>query len=513
MKKVVNLILLCCLCSIVYSQPRFNRIYRMFAVDSTGLQTATVFHSLRVLDNRIYIAGIGTRGVDSFYTNSGIFSSFDMSGNLIKNTYYGIIPTNSDFTNDVILVEPNNQFSLAGFNFDYTFSFLKVDKDGNTLFNKSYIPLDTSSKFGTPNSFVKIGGKYIFSLYAGYGPISKSIVYIIDTIGNTKRVIEIRDNERISNSKHIIKNNNNNFTICLFNTSNKESDSTYIYTSQLREMDTLGTTKWVYNTPRNRYIYFKKIIQLANGNYLAWGDEELSNIVGRFRKNYLVGPYIAEINPERGIVWEKLFNLGTSRMYGFKMLKDSSMVLACSYDDGPNNTSTCIIKLSKNRDSLYRRNFRVISIASNRVSHFPNQIEELDNGDLLIGGYVTDWSLASPTVGQWGWLVRTDSMGCSLEPSSCRTPTKEIEKYPLSINAYPNPTSGNLTIDFEIQNPFKTATFSLMDITGREVLNQKIENSQKQVVWQTEHLHNGLYFIVLKIDNQIVYQSKVSVQK
>lgn len=517
MKKITTLVHLILLTiSVSFCQPRFNRIYRMFTVDSTGQQAATTFSSMRVVGNNIYTAGVGVRIVDSVITNSGIFSSFDMSGNMLKNTYFGVIPTNSDFDDDVILVEPNNQFSLIGYNFEHNFTFWKVDKDGNILIKRTYRSSDTAYWLGTPPNCVKINNKYFFASHAAYSGFTKLLFYVIDTFGNKINNVQFSSSEKTSVTKQIIKNKNNGLTICSYNTSNSSTDTTYIYTSQLCEVDTSGNTLWIYNTSVNRYIYFKQVIQLANGNYLAWGDEELSKNGRLYREVTLVRPYMAEINPQRGLIWERRFDLNTSsRMFGFKILKDSCMILACSFSDGSGNTSACLIKLNKNRDSLFRRNFRATSITSGNILHIPNQIEELDNGDLVIGGWAQDLKnrTLSVTSGQWGWLVRTDSLGCSLEPSSCRTPTKDIKEYPLSILAYPNPTSGSLTIDFDIQASFKAAHFSLIDITGREVLHQKIDNGQKQLVWQTEQLNQGLYFVILKVDGQIVYQNKVSVQK
>jgi intracellular septation protein A len=52
-----------------------------------------------------------------------------------------------------------------------------------------------------------------------------------------------------------------------------------------------------------------------------------------------------------------------------------------------------------------------------------------------------------------------------------------------------------------------------MDLTGKVVLQQKIDKNQKQIVWQTENIERGLYFIILRLDNRIVSQTKVSVQK
>lgn len=82
-----------------------------------------------------------------------------------------------------------------------------------------------------------------------------------------------------------------------------------------------------------------------------------------------------------------------------------------------------------------------------------------------------------------------------------------------AFTVYPNPTSGSLTIDFDIQNPFTEGPVSLLDLTGKRILNQKISNGQRQVVWQTEQLNRGLYFIILTIDNQNIKQTKVSIQK
>jgi hypothetical protein len=428
------------------AQNYFNRVYRFDPIKGN----ATVFFSLKAVNNAIYTAGIGVLNVtDTTVSNSGIFSSFDMPGNLIKNTYYGVIPTNSDFTDDVMLTEPNTQFSLIGYNFERSLNFLKVDKEGNILFKKKYFSTDSTYAFGAPTTLTKIDDKYAFGLYTGNGQGSKSVVYIVDSFGNTKREIDIYDAERSSHVTQIIKNKKNNLTLSLYHTSKSSTDSGYVYISQLREIDTLGNTLWTYNTPRNKFIFLKKFVQLANGNYLVWGDEELSNTA--FNGTYWVrtvydgGPYLAEINSQRGLIWEKRFGL-KGRMRGFKILRDSTMILTCSYDDEPNNTTACMIKLNKSRDSLYRRNFRAISLASENVLNYANQIEELNNGDLLIGGYVWDSPVRSPTTGQWGWLVRTDSMGCSLEPSSCRTPTQDIEKPPLSMIVYPNPTSGKLNL-------------------------------------------------------------------
>ena len=344
------------------------------------------------------------------------------------------------------------------------------------------------------------------------------MVFMTDFNGNHLRTIEFFEDQRYNAPTQVIENRSKNLTISVYKTTNRDTDTNYVYISQLREIDTLGNTLWVYNTPRDRFIYAKKFVQLANGNYLIWGDEELSSIVFGgtywYRKVDAVSPYIAEINPQRGVVWEKRFAIGSagSRMYGFKILKDSTMVLACGYADGPSNLTACLIKLNKNRDSIYRRNFRATSLTSDRVITYPNQIEELDNGDLLIGGYVWDLPVRSPTTGQWGWLVRTDSLGCSLQPSSCRTPTKDIDNTPLSIKVFPNPASDIVTIESDV--PFPKTYFHLYNTLGQIVLSQTLNNSADKYVFDVHHLPNGLYLFTLNAENgSLLANGKIQVQR
>jgi Secretion system C-terminal sorting domain len=82
-----------------------------------------------------------------------------------------------------------------------------------------------------------------------------------------------------------------------------------------------------------------------------------------------------------------------------------------------------------------------------------------------------------------------------------------------NFRVYPNPTSGNVTIDLNSKAEFTEGSISLLDMTGKIILNQKINDAQKQVVWQTEQLRQGLYFILFKVGNQTVYQTKLSIQK
>jgi Secretion system C-terminal sorting domain len=192
------------------------------------------------------------------------------------------------------------------------------------------------------------------------------------------------------------------------------------------------------------------------------------------------------------------------------------MILTGGFSDGPNYGSGFFIKLNSRRDSIFRRNFRTTTITSSSVSHFPNQIEELDNGDLLIGGYVWDYRniSQSTTSGQWGWLVRTDSLGCSLEQSSCRVATQDIEKGPLSIKGFPNPTTGIFTVDLSEIPPNQKTVFKMYNTVGQLVMSQKLDSTADKIEFDARNLIEGFYIFTLNTEGgQIVANGKLQVQR
>lgn len=75
-----------------------------------------------------------------------------------------------------------------------------------------------------------------------------------------------------------------------------------------------------------------------------------------------------------------------------------------------------------------------------------------------------------------------------------------------TVKVYPNPSNGilNIETEFNIDN----GSFSLFDITGREIINQKLNHNLTVV--NTEFLEKGNYILVIKDDEgSIVAKSKV----
>jgi Secretion system C-terminal sorting domain len=496
------------------SQARFNRIYR---VDPTQ-SLAARFHSLDVNNNKIYVAGIGNVRFDSAgYITHGFLTQLDITtGTVIKTNYYGRQLETSHYISKVMLMDKNS-INLVGANFEGSITFIKTNFDGDILIRKKLYPTTyPTNYYGNTTSITKFGQGYAFSTFSAFSDNTppKAAVVIVDTLGTITKSFDFEERGLNCGPTELTVNKNNNITLGTYATLNISTDTDYVNISQLREIDSSGRTLWKYSTPSNRYIFCDNFVQLANGNYLIWGTEEFSEVRGRYRTVYDGGPYLAEINPQRGLVWEKRFKL-KGRLRCLKILKDSSIVMTGSYTDGAFSTSAFLIRLNSRRDSLYRRDFKTPDFTPGRITYFPNQIEELSNGDLVISGsLMNNIPLTNPTAGEWAWCVRTDNLGCSLEPSSCRVSTKDITQIPpLSINVFPNPVNDLMTIDYQFIEPQDKAYLEIADIVGRPVFQQKIDPTQGHIQWHTHAVATGFYIVYVKSGHQILWQTKVSVQK
>ena len=517
MKRTIFILLLLSQTLNLSSQIRFNRVCRL---DSEQL-SATRFYSMGIVNNKIYLAGSNNVPLDSTapngaYVSSGILTQYDLSGNLLKNNYYREGLDNCSFDNDVMIID-RGRVNLIGLGSDVSITYLKTDYNGEKIIRKKYYPDSFPTTFyGNPASITKFGNNYAFSTYNAYftrTPTKVSII-IIDTLGNITKTFNFDADSLNCVPGTILVNKNKNLTFNTNQTQGNSIDSGFVYVSKIREIDSLGRTLWSYSTSANRYIFADKFVQLANGNYLMWGTEELARIEFNglywIRQTYGVGPYLAEINPQRGLVWEKRYQVVSGgRLHGLKILRDSSIVLTGRYADGPFSTSGFLVRLNSRKDSIYRRSFRTPQFVTDRVVYYPNQIEELPNGDLLIGGYLLNNSpLSQPGSGHWGLLIRTDSLGCSLEPSSCSVTTKEVENEPLSIKVFPNPVSNELNIDYTPDNANGELEIKLFDIIGKTVFSRKLDAFKDPLSINVSNLAEGMYIVSISVQGKKTYTAK-----
>ena len=73
---------------------------------------------------------------------------------------------------------------------------------------------------------------------------------------------------------------------------------------------------------------------------------------------------------------------------------------------------------------------------------------------------------------------------------------------------YPNPVTGNINVSF--QEPItKRVDWSLIDYSGKEVLNGALQQGTTNKVIKTEALPSGIYFYRLVAGGKVIYTEKI----
>ncbi len=103
------------------------------------------------------------------------------------------------------------------------------------------------------------------------------------------------------------------------------------------------------------------------------------------------------------------------------------------------------------------------------------------------GGFICSGVAQSP---QDMWLLKLDSLGCADTACSLATSVKqEVLVNYNSVKIYPNPANSFITV--ESSSTLISSTFKLVDITGKEVLNKKINSSYTRI--DIQRLPKGIY--------------------
>ncbi|MCX6258675.1 MAG: T9SS type A sorting domain-containing protein [Bacteroidia bacterium] len=79
-------------------------------------------------------------------------------------------------------------------------------------------------------------------------------------------------------------------------------------------------------------------------------------------------------------------------------------------------------------------------------------------------------------------------------------------------DAYPNPTSGNTTIGYNL-NPKSHASIALYNLIGTRVRNYELAKSSGSLVINTNNLNPGAYFYSFIIDGRVIKTSKLIVTR
>lgn len=435
---------------------------------------------------------------NSFFNDLGtgfnqLYSTVD------SNFYMSIPPWNDDESTAVDLkllvinreLQVENEFLVEGFSGDnlQNFNGTRIDHEGNVLLYGSRSATGNYFESDAPNTLlVKMtpqgeqlwtrrydnsftinfleplaDGDIIFNA----GNVGQSVVnnkYLIKTneLGEEDWRIQFGGAFTSTLSAMIESSDGKILTANGWNvSSSSESGSDWWYRSKLQfqKITDLGTSYTIdqdvkYAPTRNVQEVFG-VEELNDGNFIAWGYMQST-----------AGDTFDTINQ----IWTKPF------------------------------TRAFLIKLDENLDSLWMRTYYHPSdYWLQCYSHYRfSDVAPLEDGGFVTCGWARIHELQYL---EKVWLTRLDEYGC-VEPGCQNVDVDEIViGYENAMNAYPNPTSGNCTLEWNLENfeiiekNFSKTEVILIDPVGREIQRIPIQGfcNHKQITLDLHGLPSGIY--------------------
>jgi hypothetical protein len=324
---------------------------------------------------------------------------------------------------------------------NYKFHLLQIDTSLNIIFQKTYgstCVYRSAYSIDTTHS-----NGFIMCGYED-SPTSTTRVIKTDSLGNQ---LWTRNYGIINTTApSILATRTSGYLIAT-----NEIDSTYMssffwMTMKLYRIDENGDTLWT-KTIGNKNMVFTptSVKQLANDDFIISGTKGVPR-------------------------YDVSGNLVSDQLHGF----------LCRTDSSGN------IKWFNN----YVGNYTNDSTAEN----FLMDVSPTSDGGFVASGWVTP----TDTSTQDAWVIKVDSMGCLSPGCNGTVGINTIQLGFPEFNIYPNPAN-----DFiDIETDFKNCYFSVLDVTGKLILREKIVQNKTRI--ELSNYSNGLYFIQLQSNEKIL---------
>ena len=244
------------------------------------------------------------------------------------------------------------------------------------------------------------------------------------------------------------------------------------------------------------YIFnvWHNLIETSDSNYVfsGWIDSLTA-------QNYFDIGVVVKLDRQFNVLWKTYLRSPLPRQLALKQvreLKDGTLLVLAN-EDFLLRDSFFLFHLSQQGQVLSRRRMTV------------NQCARLE---------IMDWDFLSDSsivvVGECGpyyhaWAARVDSIDQYL----LSRPEPLAVAGPLLGQNYPNPFTGETTVDFSLSVAAPQAELVVFDlVTGRVLLQKQVEGSGSATLSCT-HLARGIYGYALRQSGQLLQVRKMSVQR
>lgn len=479
---------------LTYAQYFNNR----YPIDSSS--AATAFNAIENDSGYLMVGGYAPFG---YYSSLAVIQT-DFNGNeLFQKTYKSnSIPYFAGFQGSLQKVSSGGYIMYGSINEiseskNYAVLY-RFNDSGDTLWTKRFA--DTSTTYGYVGDNMKVTPDGGFICIGDRGSPSAPISIIkTDSLGN-KQWEQFYGGTTYDKPTSIAVCSDGGYIYCTTTKSGGVGLPTY-YNIRVMKVDSLG------NMVFNKFygdIYDDaagSVIQTQDGGYVVSMAYAIDTTTGT--RTYAS---LLKLDTVGNLLWLKkvmpIKGNGPDSFYKVLELSDGSLVAA-----GLNHWTDSI--------AISRYHGLVVKTTAlgEEIWHREHQLSTCNTCDSYLydirttsdGGFICSGVANTP---QDMWLLKLDSLGCADTVCSLGTGIPPLPSQREGVGRiYPNPANSFIMV--ESSGLSSTSTFSLLDVTGKEVLNKSIQSFYTQI--NIQGLPKGIYFYQITNKND-QYSGKLVVQ-
>jgi hypothetical protein len=494
------------------AQLNFSNVYR---TDSSNT-FRTAFTSIITVNDAYYITGYNRDTIDGQWLDRGILTKIDSNGHQLWTRVYGDTVNTMNLVDNDLFITNQGYFGCIGRNIRTSF-LLVTDFDGNIIVNKNF----ASHQQG---NFVKINGIaqddnsnfYLVGMYLYNSNVNtKGILIKTDSLGNELWRTFYEIPPYLTYLTKILPCGNNEFIIAIGKSLSYNYSWSYELGSRLIKIDSSGNILNQYDTPiNNRWIEAVRLTTTQDDGVLFYGFEGVRR-PNTAQPHYDYYGYVGKLDSSFQLVWEKRYGDFWSTFVSANEKTNGDILLtgvvSTLFADST-QYSGWLIALDENGDSLWQRKYHHFYNGP-WITHVADDLEILDNQDLVMAGYIrVGRADTAEELGEWGWLIRTDSFGCIVPGCQLLDNTENIKVlFDNDLTVFPNPASDvvNFKFDKVINEKAVIRVYSgLGQLIGETAIDYSDMAQMRVSDW-----HSGMYFYGVYVEGVLVKQGQVLVQK